>query len=73
MDKAIKTLAEVTRGGTYVKRADGSIVRAEDDAAAAAAPADGGPGGAVGTANGDSQALPEVKKASGAKRAAAGT
>jgi len=73
MDKTIKDLADVTAGGSYVRRPDGSIARAEDEAAPAAATADGGPGGAVGTASGDSQALPEDKKASRAKRAAAGT
>ena len=74
MDKQIRTLADVTAGGRYVRREDGTIVRSEDEAAApAAARAEGGPGGAVGTANGDSPAPPEDRKARSAKRAPAGT
>jgi hypothetical protein len=81
MDKTMTALADVTKGGCYVRLADGSIVPAEDEdadtvagsdtAAQAAATAEGGPGGAVGTVNGDSQARPEDGKKAGARRAAA--
>lgn len=57
--ETIKTLAEVTRGGCYVQLEDGTIVPDADEAANAAAPAEGGPGGAVGTADGASPATPE--------------
>ena len=58
-DKPMTELSDVTKGGRYERMPDGTIVRIADEAAPAAATADGGPGGAVGTADGDSQALPE--------------
>lgn len=71
MDKTMTTLADVTVGGCYVRLADGTIVPDQDEAAAVAATAEGGPGGAVGTVNGDSQAPPEDGKKAGAKLTAA--
>lgn len=57
--KVMKDMSDVTEGGCYERLPDGTIVRIENEAAAAAAPADGGPGSAVGTANGDSPTPPE--------------
>lgn len=69
MSETIKTMAAITRGGRYVRRPDGTIVRAEDEAAPAATQAEGGPGGAVGTATGDSPAPPEGTKPATARKA----
>ena len=46
-DETIKTLAEVTRGGCYVQLEDGTIEPDANEAATAAATAEGGPGSAM--------------------------
>lgn len=57
--KVMRELSDVVAGGVYEQLEDGTIVRIENEAVTAATPAEGGPGGAVGTANGDSPAPPE--------------
>ena len=71
-DETIKTMAEVTRGGCYVQLEDGTIVPDANEAATAAATAEGGPGSAVGTA-GASPATPEDTTTAPPARKARGT
>ena len=72
-EKTITTMAEVTRGGCYVQLQDGTIVPDMDEATTKAATAEGGPGSAMGIANGASPATPEDTTTAPPARKARGT
>lgn len=69
MSKVMRKLSDVTVGGRYEERPDGTIVRVKDQAGGRQAPpatgAEGGPGEVVGAISGNPPARPEADEHEG--------